>query len=177
MNVYQINDLSNQNVINVLKTISRSMFNNQELSENYLYEFKDKPGNLFFILGNGRYKNGKYFVITDEENKFVASAGWNEYNLNTALLLTRMLVAPEYRTSYVLGLNVLPIMINQVTKYPNVWMTVNEYNKGLYNRFVRKHEGKSTGLYSNWPEIYNQFEPIGVRKVYNTKQYVVQLKR
>jgi hypothetical protein len=88
-----------------------------------------------------------------------------------------MVVDPKHRTSYVLGLNVLPKMIEQTAHYKNVWMLVNEYNKGLYDWFVRNEQGKSNGLLSKWPNIYKLFEPILNKKVYYTEQYVLQLKK
>lgn len=178
MNIYKINDLSDKHVIEILSTsIHKEMFHNDALLKNYLYEFRTEPGNLFNILDKGRYKSGNYFVVTDDDDQFVASAGWNEYDKDTVLLLTRMLVNPTHRTSYVLGLKVLPLMIEETSEYKNIWMSVNEYNQGLYKWFVRKQQGKSTGLYSDWPKIYEQFEPIGQKEIYNTKQYVVQLKK
>jgi hypothetical protein len=177
MNIYKINDLSNAHIVNILKnSMTEDIFKNQSLAENYLYSFKEKDSNLFYILDAGRYKIGNYFVLTDDDDNFIASAGWNEYDKDTALLLTRMVVAPKHRTSYVLGLNVLPKMIEQTAHYKNVWILVNEYNKGLYDWFVRNDQGKSNGLFSKWPDIYKLFEPIGKKKVYYTEQYVLQLK-
>lgn len=151
------------------------MFKKQELFENYLYEHKDNPANLFYLLNSGRYKAGKYFVITDDENKFVASSGWYRYNDNTALVLTRMLVTPDYRTSYIVGHKLLPIMIEQTSDYKNVWITCNEYNKSIYNWFARSDEGKSPSLYRNWPEVYKKFKPIGQHTVNGIPQYVAAL--
>ena len=178
MNIYEINDLSNDKVIDILKYgISIGMLSNPKLHENYLYEYKHNAANLFYRLERGEYKNGTYFVITDNNDNYVASAGWYVYNRNTALVLTRMLVSPPYRTSYIIGEKVLPIMIERTQQYENVWITCNDYNKAIYHWFERANQDKSPSLYNNWPEIYKKFKPIGKRIVNNVDQYVVALEK
>jgi hypothetical protein len=178
MNIYEINDLSNDKVIDILKYgISVGMLSNTKLHENYLYEYKHNPANLFYRLERGEYKSGTYFVITDNNDNYVASAGWYVYNRNTALVLTRMLVSPPYRTSYIIGETVLPIMIERTQQYENVWITCNDYNKAIYHWFERTSQDKSPTLYKNWPAIYKKFKPIGKRIVNTVDQYVVALEK
>ena len=158
MNIYEINDLSNDKVIDILRYgINVEMLDNPKLHKNYLYDYKDNAANLFYRLERGEYKNGTYFVLVDDN--YIASAGWYEYDKDTALLLTRMLVTPEYRSSYILGHTVLPTMIERTKKYKNVYVTFNDYNITLYKWFERVEQGKSGALFNNTP------------------QYVVQLKK
>lgn len=176
LEIHQINDLTNKKIVEILKNeISKDMFDREQLAANYLYEYRNTPGNLFYILNQGRYKTGAYFIVTDKK-KYIASAGWNHYNKETALLLTRMLVIPEYRGSYILAKTVLQTMINQSSNYKNQWITFNDYNLTLYKWFERVDQGKSGALFNNWPEIYSRFKPIGQREINHTLQYVVELK-
>jgi hypothetical protein len=175
--VYEINDLSNQKVIDILKSsIVANMFNNDAIAKNYLYEHRNNPANLFYILKNGRYKTGSYFVVTDCDNNYLGSAGWNHYDDNTALLLTRMLVIPKYRGSYILAKTILQTMIDQSSNYKNQWITFNDYNLTLYNWFERVDQGKSGALFNNWPDIYSRFKPAGQKQINHVLQYVVELK-
>jgi hypothetical protein len=175
LEIHQITDLDNK-IIEILKSgISRDMFSSEQLAINYLYEYRNTPGNLFYILDHGRYNTGKYFVLTDND-RYIASAGWNHYSDDTALLLTRMLVIPEYRGSYILAKTVLQHMIDQSLKYKNQWITFNEYNLTLYKWFERVEQGKRGALFNNWPEIYARFRPIGQKEINHTLQYVVELK-
>lgn len=175
LEIHQINDLNNNLVFEILKNgITKNMFDRDTLAANYLYECKNNPGNLFYILKQGRYKVGSYFVIS-ENNRYIASAGWNHYNDDTALLLTRMLVIPDYRGSYILAKTVLQTMIDQSSTYTNQWITFNDYNLTLYKWFERVEQGKRGALFNNWPEIYSRFKPIGQREINHTSQYVVAL--
>jgi hypothetical protein len=178
MKIYEINDNSNTKVIEILKQgITKDMFKNKKLFENYLYEYKENATNLFSLLATGRYKLGNYFVITDDKDNYIASSGWYHYNEDTALVLTRMLVTPKYRTSYIVGHELLPLMIERTSTYSNVWITCNEYNKPIYDWFSRSSEGKSPSLYRNWPEVYKKFKPIGQHTVNGLPQYVAALEK
>jgi hypothetical protein len=175
--VYQIHDLSNQKIVDILKSsISANMFNGTDLEKNYLYDYRSNPANLFYILANGRYKTGSYFVVTDQHDNYLASAGWNHYDTDTALLLTRMLVIPKLRGSYILAKTVLQPMIEQSSNYKNQWITFNDYNLTLYKWFERVDQGKSGALFNNWPNIYSKFKPIGQKDINHVLQYVVELK-
>jgi hypothetical protein len=178
MNIYEINDSSNTKVIDILKNgITKSMFRKEELFENYLYEYKNNPGNLFSMLERGQFKDGSYFVITDDQDNFIAGCGWYKYNGNTALVLVRMLVRPDHRTTYVVGHKVLPIILERTEHYNNVWITCNDYNKAIYDWFDRSSKGKSPALYNNWPNLYKKFKPIGKQLVNGLQQYVAALEK
>lgn len=174
MIIHKIHDLSNEYVTNLLINEFDNILDSR-IVDNYSSQKKDKSSNLFYILKNGRYKNGAYFVIEDG-GKYIASAGWNQYTDDTALVLSRAFVTPEFRTSYIMAELLLPKMLIDCSAFRYVWITCNKYNKAIYNWFERKSLGKRTALFNDWPEIYNQFIPIGLKVVYNTEQYVVQLK-
>jgi len=175
LKIHQITNIDNE-IVEILKNgISRDMFGSDQLAVNYLYEYRDTPGNLFYILNQGRYNTGKYFVLTIND-QYIASAGWNHYTDDTALLLTRMLVVPEYRGSYILAKTVLQEMIDQSSNYKNQWITFNDYNLTLYKWFERVEQGKCGALFNAWPEIYARFKPIGQHKINHTLQHVVELK-
>jgi predicted GNAT family N-acyltransferase len=176
--IYEINDLSNQEVFEILKSgITNEMFANEDISKNYLYNYRNNSANLFYILSRGRYKIGKYFVITDQQDNFIASAGWNHYSNDTALVLTRMVVHPRYRTQFIIGSEILPKIIEQTSSYNKVWITANDYNKSIYHWFDRASQQKSTALHKDWPAIYKRFKPIGQHLVNHTLQWVVQLEK
>lgn len=177
MKIHAITDDTNAEAIEVLKSgITSDMLKNDGLCDNYLYERRHHPANLFYWLANGRYKNGCMYVVSDS-NGFVACSGWYQYAPDTAIVLNRMLINPVHRTKYVVGNLLLPKMIEQTKQYDNVWITCNEYNKSIYNWFNRAAEGKSPALFKNWPDIYKAFKPIGQHKVNGILQYVVALER
>jgi hypothetical protein len=174
-NTYEINDLSNLHVVNILKNgIQENMFESKQLAKNYCFNYRDDMGNLFYLLEHGRYKKGSYFVITDENDEYVASAGWNEHTEDTALLLTRIFLLPKYRAQQFAGNYFLPNMIKQTSHYKKLWITFNEYNKTIYHWFERSNKGKAPSLQYHWPDIYREFKPIGKKEVNNTLQYVVE---
>lgn len=174
-NTYEINDLSNSHVVDILKNgIQESMFESKQLAKNYCYDYRDEMGNLFYILDHDRYQKGSYFVITDENDEYIASAGWNEYTDEVALMITRIFVSPKYRTQYIIGNDILPIMMKQAHQYKKLWITFNEYNKTIYDWFTRSSENKSTSLSKHWPDVYREFKPVGKKEVNNTLQYVVE---
>jgi hypothetical protein len=78
---------------------------------------------------------------------------------------------------YLIANNILTRTLEQTTHYNNIWLTVNEHNKALYNWFVRKEQNKRAALFNNWPEVYKRFKPIGKKTIYYTEQYVVELQR
>ena len=173
MNIHTINDLSNHKVVDILKN-GLSKITDQKILSNYHPDYKTNAANLFYILEQGRYKNGKYFIITDDLDNYIASAGWNEYSADTALCLTRMYVSTKHRSSFVVGETILPKIFAETTQYSKLWITVNDYNKPLYNWFVRNELTSSMG---NWPEIYKKFKPIGQKTVNYNVQHVVEYVR
>jgi acyl carrier protein len=179
MFVHEIHDLTNEKVLALLKA-GLSKISDQNIIKNYHPDFSDLPGNLFYILKEGRYAQGKgtYYVIEDND-EYVGSAGWNEYDddVNIAFALTRMYTNPDHRGQYLIAENILSKTLEETKSYNKVWLTINEHNKILYTWFVRASQGKSTGLFNNWPEVYKKFKPLGQRHIYNTTQYVVELTR
>jgi hypothetical protein len=173
MKIYTIQDLTNLKVLKILEFGLMSAVDTH-IRKNYHPDYKNDSANLFYILEQGRYKIGKYFVITDDNDNYIASAGWNEYDNDTALCLTRMYISPKYRSNFMIGEFVLPRIFTETTKYNKLWMTVNDYNKPLYNWFVRNQRINSIG---NWPELYKKFKPIGQKMVNYTAQHVLEYDR
>jgi hypothetical protein len=173
MIVHSIKDLNNSELVAILKNGLREV-DDPNLVKNYHPDYSDSSSNLFFILNKGRFQKGNYFIVTDDDNNYIASAGWNEHTSETALVLTRMYVSKAYRKTFIVGKIILPIIIEQTVAYEKLWMTINDYNKPLYNWFVRN---KDTNFSLGWPDIYKQFTPIGKAIVNYTTQYVVEYRR
>jgi len=171
MKIHAINDLSNSYVIGLLEENLQAV-TQSNLIKNYHPDYSEHPGNLFLILDQGRYKKGNYFVL-ENNGKYICSAGWNEYE-DVALLLTRAYIKKEYRRNYFLAEFLLPLMFEETHKYDKLWITCNGYNKSIYNAFERMAQGKSVGLFDQWPDTYKKFKPIGTKMVYNTEQYVAE---
>jgi len=93
------------------------------------------------------------------------------------LVLSRSYITKEYRTTYLLGQLLLPRMLEETEQFKNVWITCNENNKSIYDWFVMTASGKQPTLFNHWPKIYDRFEPIGMKEVYYTNQYVAQLRK
>jgi hypothetical protein len=176
MKIYSINDLSNSKVVDILKK-EFSKILDLDIITNYHPDYSQTVGNLFYILEHGRYKIGKYYIIVDDDDNFIASSGWNQYEFDSsvALLLTRMFVNPKYRTQYYIGNYVLPIMIDETSNYEFQWITCNEHTSMIYKWFDRAAQGKRTAIFNDWPEIYKKFKPIGKKTIYYTEQYVAEL--
>jgi len=175
VNIFRIHDITDR-AVEILKKGLVLEGEPEELRRNYCYEHRDEPGNLFKILESGRYLRGAYYILTDHRGDYVGSAGWNQYDNDTALVMTRMYVIPKFRRSYIIGTAILPTLLEETTEYKKVWMTVNHYNKGLYYWFVRAQKGNDKGL-SDWPDIYKKFKPIGEHLVYNTPQLVMEYQK
>jgi len=177
MQIHEIHDLSNKHVTELLIT-SLSGISDTRIIKNYHPDYNNDTGNIFYILQNGRYNlgKGKYYVL-ENNGEYICSAGWNEYEPDIALILTRMYIAPKHRVNYYVATNILPKILEEVTDYKHVWATVNAYNKALYEWFVRDKLGKRTALFNNWPDIYKNFKPVGKKNIYYTDQYVIELDR
>lgn len=177
MKIHEIHDLSNQTVIDILKH-DLSDINDENIIKNYHPDYYNISGNLFYILNQGRYHygHGKYFVITDDNDKYLCSAGWNEYDLNSsvALLLTRMYISPKYRAQYIIGNTILPKMIQEAINYSKLWVTVNDHNYSIYKYFERVSQTKRPVLFNDWPDIYKRFKPIGKHTIYYTEQWTAE---
>ena len=59
MIVHQIQDLSNQPVINLLKH-GLQIVDDENLIKNYHPDYADHNSNLFYLLNKGRYKKGMH---------------------------------------------------------------------------------------------------------------------
>ena len=179
MIVHEIHNLDNAHVVNLLTT-GLSSVEDRDIITNYHPDHYNEPGNLFYILNAGRYAQGrgKYYVL-EKDGAYVCSAGWNEYESDPtiAFALTRMYTSKEYRGQFLIAQHILTKTLLETERYPNVWLTVNEHNKSLYEWFVRVGRYRKTNLANQWPEVYRQFKPVGRRVIYNTTQYVVELKR
>lgn len=179
MNILEINDYFDCPALSLLKKEFSTILD-PTYCKNYHPDFEDYSGNFFYILKNGRYSkgNGKYLIL-ENDGKYICSAGWNRYELDPtiALVLTRMYVNKAYRAQYLVGKNILPILLEETANYDRVWITSNQHNKSIYKWFSRAAEGKNPSLFNQWPEIYKKFKPIGQREVYYTIQDVVELSR
>lgn len=176
MQIHEIHDNTNKHVISLLEE-EFSTIANVDVVKNYHPDYRNDPANFFYVLESGRFRkgHGKYYVI-EEDNKFICSAGWNEYDLDPTIVLylTRMYVNKAYRAMYYVGTHILPLILAETTHYERAWITSNKHNKAIYDWFERASAGKQTSLFNNWPEIYRQFKPIGKREVYYTEQYIVE---
>lgn len=179
MIIHELHDDSNKYVISLLEH-EFSKIKNQNILKNYHPDFKENPANIFYILSDpkGRYKKGCYYVLEDN-GTYVCSAGYNEYDLDNtiALALTRAYVAPENRTKYYMGEYILPKIIESTEKYEHLYITADSYNSAIYQWFVRANEGKSPGMFNDWPDIYRKFKPIGKQTIYYTEQFVADYQR
>lgn len=174
MKIHEIHDLSNQYVVDLMQS-HLSTITDPDIIKNYHPDYSQESGNLFMILRQGRFYNGKLFVIEDN-GEYVCSSGWNEYELEptTALLLTRMYTNPRYRLHYNHAEYLLPKMIEETNHYRRQIMTVNKYNLALYRWFERGQDGKAQALFNNWPPVYKNFRPAGIETIYYTKQHVIE---
>lgn len=172
MIIHEIHDLSDTYVTSLLEN-GLSQITDKQYITNYHPEYAHNTGNLFYILEHGRYVKGKYYVL-EENGKFICSGGWNEYEPDIALMLTRLYIAPEHRAKFYAGNYILPKALEEATEYKHVWITCNQYNKSIYNWFDRASKGKRPGLFADWPEIYRKFIPIGKKDIYYTEQYVAE---
>lgn len=179
MIIHEIHDLSDDKIVSLLSH-GLEKITDENLLVNYHPDFYETPGNLFYIIKYGRYRKGvgKYYVI-EEDNKYVCSAGWNEYEFDTsiAFALTRMYIDQAYRGQYLVAQHILSKTLDETNQYAKIWLTVNKYNKRLYDWFVRAEQHKRTALFNDWPEVYRKFKPIGEKTIYSTTQYVVELTR
>lgn len=177
MKIHEIHDTSNTTVIDILKHgLSRT--NNSAYAKNYHPDYSDNSANLFYVLNSGRFRqgHGKYFVVTDDADKYMCSLGWNEYDLDptVAIVLSRMYIALEYRNQFIIGKHILPQVMTEAQHYERIWITANDHNKAIYNYFERVQSGQRATLFNDWPDIYKQFKPIGKHTVYYTPQWVAE---
>lgn len=176
MKLYCIQDSSNRYVMSLLED-SFFRITDSNFIENYHPDFSSNPSNIFYILNDkkGRYRKGSYYVL-ENNGEFICSAGWNEYELNSnvALALTRAYVEPKHRTKYYMGKYILPKIIENTRQYRHLYITADSFNSSIYQWFVRADEGKSPGMFNDWPDIYRKFKPIGKQTIYYIEQYVAE---
>lgn len=160
----------------ILKMLD-SVFSDINFSEpyynNYASQCKEISGNFWQILNDGRYLNGCYYVL-EIDNEYVCSAGWNHYNEDTAILLSRAFVLPKHRATYPMAKHILPALLEETKSYKYQWICCNDYNRAIYDFFDRAWHKRSTALFCNWPNIYKKFVPVGRRTIYNTEQLVAE---
>ena len=141
MVIHQIHDLSDSYIRDLLSNGLSKIDKLNPYAKNYHPEYQNTEGNLFSVLDKGRYAEGKgkYFILEDNST-YISSAGWNEYELDTsiALILTRMYTDTSYRMNYHITKYILPLILEEVKHYKHIWGTTNEYNKKIYNWFVRE---------------------------------------
>ena len=172
MIIHAITDLSNTATVDFLKSgLAKETAN----LENYHPDFSNNPANLFYILKDGRFKHGNYFIM-EEDGKYIGSAGWHPYG-DVALVLTRAFIPVVERRKYHMATYLLPKMIGESCMFSKLWITCNDYNIVIYHALTRLSEGKSAGLFSSWPPIYKNFKPLGVRLVNTVPQYVAEYSR
>jgi hypothetical protein len=171
MIIHQIKDLSDSYVISLLKDGLQHIAADH-LLENYHPDWANNPANLFYILKEGRFDYGNYFVM-EEDGKYVGSAGWNPYG-DVALVLTRAFIPVSERRKYNMAHYLLPIIFEETFDFKKLWITCNDYNFTIYQALTRLQDGKSAGLFSTWPPIYKKFVPVGKKTVYYTEQYVAE---
>jgi hypothetical protein len=174
INVDVIHDDSDRHALAILER-GLNEVEDPHIERNYNCRWRDHNSNIFYLLANGRYKRGAYYVLSCG-GQYVASAGWNEYELDTsiALALTRAYVHPRWRTQYLMAEYILPHIITSTRQYVHLYITVNPHNTALYNYFRRSADGKSTALFSNWPPIYKKFIPRGQATIYYTQQWIFE---
>lgn len=176
MKIYAIKDYSDTIAIDILKR-GLSHVTEDDMVKNYHPDYENESANIFYLLKTGdRYRRGNYYIAT-EDDKYVGSAGWNWYQDDIALALTRAYVLKEYRQRFIMTTYFLPRILEETLEYNRIWCTCNSYNLAIYNGFVRLSQGKSAGLNNSWPKEYSKFVPIGLRKVNHTDQYVAEYKR
>jgi hypothetical protein len=174
MKLHSIHDLTNKAMTDML-VANLSLVDEPNLIKNYHPDYCDTPGNLFYILNEGRYKKGCYYIL-ENKGQYILSAGWNDYN-GIALVYTRAYITKEYRTGYLLSKYVLPEILAETTEYDRLWITCNDYNKSIYHALTLLSNGKRAGLFDSWPEIYKKFVPIGLATVNNVEQYIAEYDR
>jgi hypothetical protein len=171
MIIHSIKNLSNPVLVKLLKENLSAVTDVNSL-KNYHPDYSNLPGNLFYILNEGRYADGNYYII-EQDGEYLGSAGWNPYD-DVALVLTRAYIPEKYRRQYFMAEHLLPLILEETTDYNKLWITCNKYNIAIYHGLGRLSSGKSTSFFSTWPPIYKNFVPIGKKIIYHTEQYVAE---
>ena len=157
MLIHSLKDHKNTTLLSLLQ-YNFSKITDDHLMQNYHPDFFDVPGNFFYVLKEGRFKNGNYFVM-EENGIYYGSAGWNRFE-DKALLLTRAFIPEQFRRQYLFSKHLLPLMFKETMEYNTLWITCNDYNISIYNAISRLNNGKSAGLFDQWPQIYKIFKAV-----------------
>lgn len=169
MIVHKIQDNSNEYVMELL---ADGLITVEEINYNPLYE--NLSQNLFKKIRTGLFKSSSYIVLEDE-NGYVGSSGWYEYNKDTALVLVRSYIKKEYRQRWLLTDYCLPIMLEEAKDFKNIWMTVNPSNSYLQKAFERTENGKLA--WPNMPPLLKKFKPIGMKYINGLDQYIIKYEK
>jgi hypothetical protein len=167
MIIHSINNLTNNYVIDLL-TENLSKIVDPKIIVNYNPKYKDNNANLFYLLANGRFSTGNYYIMQLESGEYAGSAGWNKYTDDTALAFVRAYIPTEFRVNYYMAKYLMPKILEETIDYKKLWLTCNDYNKAIYNGLTK------TGLASAWPDEYKLFKPIGKHIVNYVEQYVAE---
>ena len=170
MIVHSIQDLSDTKIVSLLESGLSAATGDSLI--NYHPDYRDHPSNIFYLLNEGRFKQGNYFILESDE-KFIGSAGWYPYTSSLALIFVRTYLTVSHRANYHMSEFFIPKFLEETTEFSRLWATMNSHNQIIYKVFERLAAGKSVG----WPDIYKLFKPIGQRTVNNVQQYVVEYRR
>lgn len=108
------------------------------------YLFDNNPGSLERAVRDGRFNDGEYIIITDNDDQLVVGSGY--YRLNGIVMAgIRLLMAPpdySYKRLPLFSGVMLPALLERTPGEPHVF-TFNEYNTRLMNHiFVVAKENK-----------------------------------
>lgn len=156
----------------------------------YLYDSDDSPAKenlaptmlphtLFYKLTTGQYQ--EYLLghlVADSSRKTVVSGGMQDLEDGSTLILTRLFVHPKHRMHLYIQ-HLLDVLLHLlIFKYKDndrrVYISFNAYNKSLYDWFVRKQEGRSGSIGRQWPKVFEEFKPAGIRSINGVSQFVCE---
>jgi len=169
--IHEIHDLENRYVTDLLvKGLSEST------STIYNPNYSDKLGNIFFILDQRRFAEGRgtYYVM-EKNGEMICSTGWNEYDLDPTIALgfTRLYVPEKHRRNFYASQYLTDKILDATQDYDKLWLAHGQDSLHLYDRYVYFHEhGKNK--HESYSNFYSRFKPIGELEIYYTKQWVVE---
>jgi hypothetical protein len=163
MIIHQIKDLSNEYVTSLL--IEGLLL---EKDQNYNPYSNTVNQNIFSKLRTNFFEKGNYIVLEDE-NGYVGSSGWYEYDKDTAIVFVRTFLRKDMRQQHLLSKYFLPEFFN--IKYKKLWITINEHNRMLVRGFTRPSIG------FKWHDDFKKFKPIGKKYINGMDQYIIECLR
>jgi len=152
--------------------LADGLMDTAEVNYNPLYE--NLSQNLFKKIRSGIFKNSSYIVLEDD-NGYVGSSGWYEYDENTAIVFVRTYLRKDMRQKHLLSKYFLPEFFS--LKYKKLWITVNEHNKALVNGFTRVGKSKGSSVGFSWNKEYAKFKPIGTKYINGLEQYIIEYEK